>query len=203
MRSRQKVFLFASIPVLIFAFTGKPADAVPYAVAATNVTMPAMGLGTTQYTVTGIPMTGTLSVTCNSAGTETNLKIPTCTYGPLAEIPVTAGQTVTGTISFYPYGSAIPANLHRARPSFPAGVALAGALLLGLRLRRLSRTWLAASLLSISVLAGLAGIAACGGSSFSNMTPGTYQYAISAGNESGGATPLREGATTTISVTVP
>jgi hypothetical protein len=56
--------------------------AAPFAVTATNLTMPAdspvtisggvrsFHLGSSQYTVTGVPGGGTLSVTCQYAGTD-------------------------------------------------------------------------------------------------------------------------------------
>jgi hypothetical protein len=66
------------------------------------VTMPVSGNGSTQYTVTGIPITGTLTVSCRYSGPPTEANLPTCTYGPVhAPEPVNAGQTVTGTILFY------------------------------------------------------------------------------------------------------
>jgi len=45
--------------------------------------MPIKGNGSTQYTVSGIPITGTLNVTCQYSGPVTDANLPTCTYGPL------------------------------------------------------------------------------------------------------------------------
>jgi hypothetical protein len=46
------------------------------------VTMPANGNGATSVAVTGIPMTGTLTIECQFSGTQTNAKIPYCGGGP-------------------------------------------------------------------------------------------------------------------------
>jgi hypothetical protein len=204
MQSRRLALLFAFLPLFSLVLCSEAALAsAPYAISATNVTMPATGLGFTQYTVTGIPMTGTLSVTCQYAGTETDLKIPICTYGPVHSLaPVTAGQMVTGTISFYPYGSAIPAGMHRPRRSLVGGLALMGALCAGFAWRRRARRWFTV-MVAATALVGLAAVNACAGGSLSSTTPATYQYTISADNESSGPTLLGQGVSTTISVTVP
>jgi hypothetical protein len=171
-----------------------------FAISATDVTMPSSGTGSTKYTVTEIPMTGTLNVSCQYAGSVKDAKVPTCTYGPLhSPVPVNAGQTLTGTIDFYPYGSAIPLDPHRSGRAAAAGLALAGALMLGFGLRRGTRRWLALLLLTFGSMAGMMGISACAGPG----TPGTYQYTLTADNESGGLTPLGAAVTTTINVTVP
>jgi hypothetical protein len=172
-----------------------------FAVTATNVTMPSTGNGSSQYTVTAIPLAGTLSVTCRYAGATTTAKIPDCSYGPIVAIPVTAGQTVTGAVDFYPYGSAVPLGLHRPRRGtnhVPAGgLVLAGALLLGFRRR--GRRWLGLCVFAAGTLF-IAGITACGSSS--GMTPGIYPYTITVDNEENPRTPLGQGASTTIDVTV-
>lgn len=201
MQSQRLSVLVGSLLAISSVFSGVKmrASTPEFVVTATNVTMPASGQGITHYTVSAIPMTGTLNVTCQYAGAAGAARIPTCSYGPVqAPAPVTAGQTITGTFFFYPYGSPIPLSMRRTSLAPAAGLALAG-MLLGLGLRRKARHWL--------VLAGLAvwtvaGISACSGG-MNGMTPGTYQYTISADDESGGNTPLGEQATTTISVTVP
>jgi hypothetical protein len=203
---RVSVFL---VPVLGLGcgFSGEralAAGAPVFAVTATNVTMPSTGNGSSQYTVTAIPSTGTLVVTCQYAGATTTAKIPNCSYGPLVAIPVTAGQTVTGTVYFYPYNSVVPLGQHRTRPGtshVPAGgLALAGALLLGLGFRRRGWRWLSLCVFAAGALS-VAGITACGNSN--GMTPGTYPYTISADNEANPMTPLGQGVSTTIYVTVP
>jgi hypothetical protein len=179
--------------------------ATPFAIAATNVTMPSTGNGSSQYTVTGIPGTGTLTISCAYSGPTTVAKIPTCSYGPILALPVSSG-TQMGEVYFYLYGVAVPLKLPKAsrRSGYlPAtGLEFAGALLLGFGLRRRAWRWLTLLLLAVGALAGLAGIFACG-SSGNGMTPGTYPYTILAQWESSGPAILRIQTTTTITVTVP
>lgn len=200
---RISVFL-QLVTASCLAFAGANALAAnQFAISATNVTMPGSGLGSTKYTVAEIPMTGTLNVSCQYAGSAMDAKVPTCTYGPAhAPTQVDAGQTLTGTIYFYPYGSAIPAEQHRPGSAPEAGLALAGALMLGFGLRRNSRRWLALLLLTAGCLAGMTAISACTGA-MNPGTPGTYQYTLTAANESSGVAPLGQAVSTTVTVTVP
>ncbi|MGA7857027.1 MAG: hypothetical protein WCA11_03820 [Terracidiphilus sp.] len=206
MKTNRKALFQFLIPVLCVGTAGLAPHAgasSAYTIAATNVTMPMSGNGSTQYTVSGIPMTGTLYVSCQYAGTGTKLKIPDCNYGPVkAPTPVTAGQTLKGTILFYPYGAAVPAGLRRMRATPWTGLTLAGVLLLGFRLRGRTRRLLAVVVLAVVTFGGLAAISACGGNP-NAMTPGTYQYTLTADNEASPTTPLGQGVSTTISVTVP
>lgn len=102
-----------------------------------------------------------------------------------------------------PPGSVVPAKLRRNGFLPMGGLALAGALLLGIGLRRGARNWLALALLGVGTLAGVAGISACsGGGGTNGMTPGTYEYAIVA-NFNLANTNLLITTNTTISVTVP
>jgi len=206
MKCNRQILFFSLLLGMIAGVEGlaSHAGAAPaFTIAATNVTMPMTGPGSTQYTVTAIPLTGTVYVSCQYTGTETGLKLPDCNYGPPhAPTSVTAGQTVQGTILFYPYGPAVPAGLRRTRTAPWAGLTLAVALFYCMGLRRRARGWLALSLLAAATFAGLAGITSCGGNP-NAMTPGTYQFTISADNESDGNAPLGQGVNTTISVTVP
>ena len=178
------LILVSGVPV--FAST-------PFAITATNVTVSRSGTGSSQFTVTGVPMTGSIVMRCTFAGNAVmSQKVPVCPMTPPVAYPVTAGGTVSGVITFYPPGAAIPA----AAPV--AGAALAGALLLGLGLRRKGRGWLALVVLCVAFLAGMT---ACGGSS-NGMSPGTYPYTIAATNQSSSTTPLSSQVTTTINVTV-
>lgn len=200
-------FFSSSLVLVIFVTVAglvPHADAASaYVIAATNVTMPMSGNGSSAYSVSGIPMTGTLIVSCQYAGTGTGLKLPDCNYGPVqAPIAVTAGQTVKGTIVFHPYGPAVPAVLHRGSRTPWAGLSLAGALLLGLGLRRRTRSLRTFLVLALGTFGGLAAITACGGNP-NAMTPGTYEFTLTAANEAGGNAPLGIGVNTTISVTVP
>jgi hypothetical protein len=207
MQSSRFATLFSLLLAVVCAPSGARALSVtPFSITATSVTMPSSGNGQSQYTVTGIPTAGTVSVDCLFTGTISTAKIPNCTYGPLVAIPVTAGQTLTGSIQFYPFGAAVPLGLHRApRHSGPlpaASLALADVLMLGFGFRRKAWRWLAVALLAVGTLAGMSGISGCGGLSES-MTPGTYQYTIVATYNS--STPAILGAlsSTNVEVTVP
>jgi hypothetical protein len=177
------------------------AGTTEFSITATNVTMPSSGLGQSAYTVSGIPITGNLFVTCQYSGPATQARIPNCSYGPIAAIPVSAGQTATGTIYFYPYGEAVPLETRETGRGPAAGLALTAALLLGLGLRRRSRRWLGTVVLAAGGLAGVAGLSGCV-TGMNGMTPGIYQYTITAGNFAT-LNNLAAGTTTTISVTVP
>ncbi|MGD0831002.1 MAG: hypothetical protein ABR907_08680 [Terracidiphilus sp.] len=163
-------------------------------ITATNVTMPSSGNGTSQYTITGIPGNGTVIIGCVFSGTITDAKIPFCGGGPIDSIAVTAGQTLTGTITIYPFGAAVPVGLRKAPRAkvLPAtGLALAGVLMLGFGFRRKFPRWLLTVLLAAGALAGASGISGCGGisKSMTSMTPGTYQYTVDAAYQDT-ATPI-------------
>jgi hypothetical protein len=189
------------LAMLVVAFPAASALAAPsgFAVTAADITMPSSGNGSVPYTVTGIPITGTLAVTCQYSGPPTTASIPDCSYGPIAATPVTAGETTAGTISFYPFGAAVPQAANRTGRG-PMALALAGVLLLGCGLRRRARSWLVPMLLGVVSLAGVAGLSGCL-PGLPGMTPGTYQYTLTAGNL-GTLNPLTAQATTTINVTV-
>ena len=85
-----------------------------YRITATDLTMPMSGNGSTSFTVTGIPMAGTLSVVCAYSGPTTTARIPNCNSGPLIAYQVTAGQMLAGTITFYPWGVDVPLGQERA-----------------------------------------------------------------------------------------
>lgn len=193
--------LHHTLPVFLALFLAAtlPAAALPgYAISATSVRMPESGLGASQYTVTGIPMTGTLNIACAYSGPSTPAHIPTCTYGPVVAYSVTAGQTFTGTVFFYPYGSAIPLSQHRERHLPPAALALAGGLLLGLCRRR---GLLRSLLLVFCALVAFAALSGCI-AGVSDMTAGQYQYTITATNTpQNSAAPVS--AATTITVSIP
>ena len=97
-----------------------------------------------------------------------------------------------------PYGDDLPlpaSMLHRDGPALE----LAGVLLIGLRIR--PRNWrrFAPTFFVLCVMGGLAAICACGGSNNSNgMTPGTYQYTVTAVDINTGAH-----VNTNVAVTVP
>jgi len=199
---RARFGLCVAAGLAIGAAPARGANPPAYAITAGNVMMPASGNGETQFTVTGIPNTGKLVMSCQYSGPSTiTAKLPICGGGPVYAIQVTAGQTVKGTVDFMPYGVPVPASAKRRHA--PVGTMLwAGLLLAGLSLRRrLPGGFLQAMVLMLA-LAGLGGIAACGGNP-NAMTPGTYAYTISANNEASPNTPLGQGVSTTIQVTVP
>ncbi len=211
MQCHRKLILVATLFAVICGLSGAPALAVtPYAITATNVTMPTSGYGISQYTVAGIPDAGTVTISCAYSGPVTEAKIPQF-CGPVGApgIPVPAGETTfSGNILFIPYGQTPPPGMGKLR-GMPlplghlpaAGLALAGALLLGFGFRRRARRWLNMVLLVAGTLAGLAGISGC--TAGNPMTPGTYQYTISAAWTASSPSILSEQTTTTISVTVP
>lgn len=203
---RMHVLFALILASSISAFSVDALASTPeFAITASNVTMPANGTpGFSQYAVTAIPMNGTLAVDCQYLGTGPTQDAPICNYGPvMAPKQVDAGQTVTGTIGFLPAGSAIPVGLHRRGHTPLGGLALAGVLMLGIGLRRSARRWFLLSLLATGAVAGVAGISACSAGISNGMMPGTYQYTITADNESGVVTPPGQSTSTTIYVTVP
>jgi hypothetical protein len=184
--------------------------ATPYAITATNVTMPTTGYGNSQYTVSGIPGAGTVTISCAYSGPTTVAKIPQY-CGPVGApgIPVPAGETTfSGDILFVPFGQIPPPGMGKLNgaplPSShlpAAGLALSGALMLGFGLRRRARRWLTLVLLAAGTLAGMTGISGCIANS--PMTPGTYQYTITADWTSSSPAILSAQTTTNIEVTVP
>lgn len=208
MHNRRLLFPFALFLAAIFALCGVSAmAATPFAITATSFTWSSAGPNASQYTVTGIQGDGTIQIGCVYAGTAMT-KFPICGGGPLVQIPVTAGQTLTGLVGFKPWGTPIPASLQRTphRSSYLpiAGLALAGVFMTGFGLRRGRWHWITMVVLAAGVLAGLAGISACGGvaNPFA-MMPGTYPYTITATWESSTPAILGAQTSTTVNVTVP
>ena len=201
----RRIAFGSFVVLLLVLFSGRVLmAAVPYAITATNVTMPGGGgMAITHYTVSGIPLDGTLAVKCAYSGPTTMAHLPTCVYGPLlAPAPVTVGQTVTGSINFYPYGSGVPASTRRTKLAWPGGGILAAGLLIGFGFRRKMPHWLAAVLLAVAGVAGAVAVTGCAGGG-NGMTPGTYAYTLTANNEAAPNTPIGVAATTTIHVTIP
>lgn len=202
MRNRRLFFLFGIILTLVLEPSLSTAATPSFAISATNVTMPSTGAGTSPYTVTQVQFTGTLVVRCQYSGPTTVARIPVC-YTPPVALPVTAGQTSSGSVALEPYGTAIPARTRRAGRMPLGGLALTGALVLGFGFRRRGSGLMEMIVMAGGLMAGMFAMSACSTSPSNGMTPGTYAYTISADNESGGMTPLGLGATTTIQVTVP
>jgi hypothetical protein len=204
-------FALAPIPLalaVVLSGFNLPAAAQSFAITASPVTTGSSGVGSIQYTVSGIPFDGTLVVGCQYAGEESfqaQDRLPVCGAGPAVGFTVTTGQTITKTISLIPWGSPMPVAQHRAphkfHPVLASGFLFAGALLFGIGFGRRRR---AASLL-LPVLGALAiasGVSACGGSP-AIPPPGTYPYTLTAGLNSNTPAILTASTTATVQVTIP
>ena len=196
-RSRQFVFRVGAAFCLGAIALAPFAIAAPaFTITATNVTMSSSGTGLSQYTITGIPVTGTIALSCGYSGSLALGRLPICPLTPPVAYAVTAGGTLKGSVSFYPPNGPIPA-------SAPAGgLALVGALALGIGLRWRARSPLALLPVVVGSLACIMGMAACGGRSGTSMPPGTYPYTITAANSPSAGTGPTYVATTIIQVTV-
>jgi len=204
MHDGRLLFPFATFLAVSCLFCGVSAlAATPFAITATNFTWSSTVANSSQYTVTGIPADGTIVINCTYAGTAT-AKYPICGGGPIASIPVTSGQTLTGAVSFNPWGTPIPVNLqripHRSGYLPIAGLALSGVFMAGFGMRRRARRWLVLAFFA-GAFAGLMELSACGGNS-NGMTPGAYPYTIAAVFQETGSNVLQP-VSTTITVTVP
>ena len=201
-------------------------DVTPFAIKATDVTMPSVTVvdssdggtwfhtGSSQITVTGIPDDGTLTIKCWYSGPTTQAKIPQqCGPIGLPGIPVSAGKTFYGAVSFVPYGKLRVPGVDgflqpRRAPTVsghPAAVALAlaGALMFGFGFRRSRLRWLALIVFVACVLAGvLESSASRKEFKFPPMTPGAYQYTIAAGFVAESDATLRKSASTNVTLTV-
>ncbi len=186
--------LLALIPTLAHAAT-------PFNIAATDVAMSTRGTGQTSYTVTAIPSSGSLLIACQYSGPTTTAHLPVCEFGPLISWQVTAGQTLTGSITFYPYGTIVPGTASAHRPSPAVPVLFAGLLAAAILFRRRLPAAGLRAILAAAGVASLAALSACGGGS-GPTTPGTYAFTIAANNEANPIAPVGQGVTTTIHVTV-
>jgi hypothetical protein len=215
MRSYHALVALGVVALFVGAFSCLPALAATpsFSVAATGVTMSsnaASGTGSTSVTLTSVNgYAGTVGVICSPPTTAAGVNLPFCNAGGPAVVLIetlTANQTATGTIGFFnslPPCNPCPVNLpRRGGHRLPSGLALAGALLVGLGFRRRAPRWLALTLFAAGSLAGLAGIGACGGNSNNRIvTPGTYTYTLSA--EEMDNTNASASVTTSVMVTVP
>jgi hypothetical protein len=205
MRSRRLILIGSLLAFSSELFGAYARAATPsFSISATNTTMPSSGFGSIQVTLTSIDgYTGSISTNCNPLNPPPGARLPIC-GGPTSPpvYKLTPNQTVTGSITLMPYGDDLPlpaSSLHRDGREFASGLALAGALLLGLRFRPPDWRSLALTFFVLCVLGSLAGISACGGNANSNgMTPGTYLYTVTAGDINTG-----EYVTTNVAVRVP
>src|SRR5579863_4285091 len=175
--------LFRILAACCVGLCGFPALAAPtpsFTIAATNVTLPSGKTGaSTQVTVTSVNgYSGILVLNCQYAGAEMGAKSPNCGGGTARAYPLGAGQAVTGSLPFYPYGTVVPTAMNHppgwlARDLVVSGVGLSGLFVLGLGTVRRSGRWL---LLVLAVVA-LAGVVSCGGNSPSGVFPFTVTAA--------------------------
>jgi hypothetical protein len=203
MRAMGSLLSFKIAFVLCLGFNGAVvlAAATPaFTISAANTTVSASGTGTTTFTLTASNgYSGTIVVNCEAASPPADAKLPYCGGSAVLAEKLNSGETVSGSVPLTK--SRVPglANLQR-RPGTgsPAGLALAGALMLLLIPRRSARRSLAMVVFAVcALLAGSAEISACGGNG-NGLTSGTFPYTITGTDITTSAT-----ASSTFMVTVP
>jgi hypothetical protein len=190
LRNHRLGILVGLIVALNCWFSGSQASAATpnFTVSATNSTMPGAGFGSIPITITSVDgYTGTITVNCGPTNPPVGAKLPIC-GGPTAPpvYKLTANASVNGSITLMPFGDDFPTPASLPRPSGhgrATSLALAGLVLLGMGLRRRGLPLLGLALFAAVSLAGMSGCAAGG----NGMTPGTYSYAINAGDINTGA----------------
>jgi hypothetical protein len=201
MKIRKGFLVFGLFLALMAGLSGSRTFAATpgFSIKAANTTLTAEGTGSTTFTLTSLNgYTGQVVVTCDDANPPAGAKLPYCGGGPLRAYTLTANETVTGTMQFYAMAVPVAASLVRRPGPWPAaGLALAGAMLIGLGWRRRARHWMMLALLAVGGLAGPAGICACGGNR-NGLTSGTFQYTMYATDTSTSAQ-----ASSVFNVTVP
>ncbi|MGP8251603.1 MAG: hypothetical protein ACLQHF_06175 [Terracidiphilus sp.] len=185
---KQKAFVsIATFLTLGLGIYGAQARAVTpsFTVSATNVTMSSSGsngTGLSIFTLTSVNgYTGTVGVTCYPANEPAGAKLPYC-GGSLPPVGYTlnANAVVTGSLPFFNVPVPEPVSMPvRRSQAVTAGLALAGALLVGIGFRRKVSRCLFLVLLGAVTFAGLGAMSGCGGSN-SVVTPGTYSYTVKA-----------------------
>jgi hypothetical protein len=198
-------FLGLIAPTSIRGTATAQTPAPSFTISAAPYTMTTNG-GAIPFTLTSIHgYTGQLGVTCTNPDPPAGVNEPNCgNYGPAtAGYTLAANGTATGTVDIVaiePLPS--PGNAKLGFPKHGNGVgwALAGALMMGLGLRRKNALRRAKLLLSAGLLISLMSISACSGGP-ATLTPGTYTYTLTASPASGNNQTLT--ATITVKVTVP
>jgi hypothetical protein len=156
------------------------ASAPSFTIAATNVTMPSEGnLASSKFTLTSVnSYAGQIRVSCAYSGSEMGARVPSCGIYTNPTFNLRADQTVTGTLTLFPYGKVV--NFSSAsRPGEPAphepmlALAIVSVFLLGLRLRNKGSKW--HSLVVLACAAVVLGITSCG-----SGLSGTFPYAVTA-----------------------
>jgi hypothetical protein len=201
------LLLFALLLATNLALAGKHALAATrgFTLTASNATMPTSGAGSIPFTVTSVDgYSGSFAVGCSPP--DVSAKLPACSGGgpALALIyTLSANGVAQGDIplsaAFCSPSGPCPVKFPRTRTRFPGGLALAGALLVGLGLMRRRARWFTLLVLAVSMLAGVAGITSCAGGK--TLTPGVWQYTVTATSIE--SSPPLISASTTVNVTVP
>jgi hypothetical protein len=202
MTERRILLRFAELLAIISGFVSMQVLAATpsFTISASNATMPVSGSGSVAWTVASVNgYSGTFSVICSATNPPAGAILPICGGSPIAQVYTLAANGVTqGTIplsaTFCSASGPCPTRLERRRKGVASGLALAGALLVGLGFRRHKARWFVLMLLALSTLASMAGITAC--SSSNTLTPGVWQYTVSAFDAS-------TTVSTTTNVTVP
>jgi hypothetical protein len=203
MHDRRVLLLFAASLAIILGLAGKPlpASTPSFTITASNTTFAASGPSAVPWTVTSLNgYTGTVNVDdCGPVNAPEGAMLPSCggSISPSTDT-VPANGSVSGQLPLYNGAVPVAVGLNGARKGSAAGLALAGALLVGFGFSRRSRRRLALMLLALCTLAGMAGITACGGSSGPTLTAGVWPYTMSAVDINTG-----DRVSTTFSLTVP
>ena len=205
-RCRLLVLGILTTFIVVFFSSSALAATPGFTITAANVTMSATGSNLVTFTLTSVDgYSGTIEVICdpNATNAPVGATLPPCGQpSPIADPEVytlAANGTVQGSfplITTFPPCSPCPVKLDRPRRGFASGLALAGALLIGLGFRRRVARWFVLALLAFGTLAGPAGISACGGTSGGTLTPGVWPYVVQAWSQD-------ETEAVTINVTVP
>lgn len=209
----RRIFLLAALLfAFLAAFSGRNALAATpaFTITASNVTMTSSsssGAGSSSFTLTSVNgYAGTVGIQCGPPTPPAGVKVPICNWGAFAYPalePLTANQTVTGTIEFLnvaPPCNPCPVSLPRREGhGLAQGLALGGALLFVFGFWPRAANRLTLTLLVVGALACLAGISACGGNK-SVVTPGAYTYTLTAVDLNANAIGS---VSATINVTVP
>jgi len=175
-----------------------------FTVSATNITLPSSGSASIPITVNAVDgYTGVVFIRCTATPAAGVLE-PYCeppTSGPALSVTLTVSEpTVAGSIPITSLPEpALTSSLAHPDANGRGRWVLAGALILGLGIRKRRSRWLACLLFAVGALLGMTGLGACGGGGGETLTPGTYTYAVSAVDQS----VPQKSASTTVTVTVP
>jgi hypothetical protein len=214
MRVRGLLVLFGSFLTIIAGLgSGHAQSATPsFTISASSATLPTSGTGSIPFTLTSVSsFAGYVGVSCGPANPPSGSILPQCNYtgGGPAQPPytLTANGTVAGSLNLVAYippcSNPCPVKLlSPPRHRGAVNLALASVLLLGLSFRRRPARWLTLVLCAVGILAGLAGVNACGAGAGKTLTPGTFAYTVSA-TQTGTTTSPSLVANTTVNVTVP